>query len=119
MLCFERRLHTEAAWEDRMTTEPADAQVVADLIADVFCECRSKVQADVGRLLGELFVMVDVEGRSLLYAADAVGLSAGDAKKVLFLFRRQMASALVGSVSTTRLPDAGQMRGEGDEGRLL
>ena len=100
-----------------MTTEQADAQVIADLIFDIFCECSGRVQDDVGRLSGELFLKVDVEGRTLRSAADAVGLSTGDARTVLFLFRRQMASALVGSVPTTRLPDAGQRRGEGDEGR--
>lgn len=47
MLRFKWRLHAEAAREDRMPTEPADAQAVADLISDVFCECRSTVQADV------------------------------------------------------------------------
>lgn len=113
MLRFKRRLHAEAAREDRMPTEPADAQAVADLISDVFCECRSTVQADVGRLSGELFLKVDVEGRSLRSAADAVGLSTGDAKTVLFLFRRQMASALVASVLTVPASDADQTRGEG------
>ena len=62
MLRFKRRLHKEDAREDRMTTEPADAQAVADLISDVFCECRSIVEADVGRLSGELFLKVMSKG---------------------------------------------------------
>ena len=113
MLRFKRRLYKEDAREDRMTTEPADAQAVADLISDVFCECRSIVEADVGRLSGELFLKVDVEGRSLRSAADAVGLSTGDAKTALFLFRRQIASALVSSVLTVSASDEDQTRGEG------
>ncbi len=102
-----------------MTKDPQDSQAIALLLSDVFCECGDVVQADVGRLSGELFVKVDVEGWSLRSAADAVGLSTGDAKTVLFLFRRQMASALVGSVLAARVTDSDQARGNGAQsGRL-
>ena len=96
-----------------MTAEPAEAQVISDLISDVFCECRRTVQADVGRLSAELFLKVDVEGRSLQSAADAVGLSTADARTVLFIFRRRMAGSLVESILASRLTESAQTREEG------
>lgn len=94
-----------------MIKGPEDSQAITQLISDVFCECGSTVQTDVGRLSGELFLKVDVEGRSLKAAADAVGLSTSDARTVLFIFRRRMAGALVDSVLASRLPDSGQKPG--------
>lgn len=95
-----------------MTAARADAKVIADLISGVFCECRSTVQAETGRLSGELFLKVDVEGRSIQSAAASLGLSTGDAKAILFLFRRQMASAFVSSILTVPASDPDQMRRE-------
>lgn len=88
-----------------MTRGPEEAQAIASLITDAFCECQSSVQADVGRLSGEIYRRVDIEGRSLEAAAAAAGLSMRDARTVLFLFRRQMAGALAGSILASRLPD--------------
>lgn len=102
-----------------MTSEPAEAQAFSSLISDVFCECRGAAQADVGRLSRELFLKVDVEGRSLCSAADAVGLTTGEARTVLFLFRRQMAGAMVGSVSTSCLKAANHARGQYPRGDPL
>lgn len=87
-----------------MMKEREVAQPLAHLVSDVFCECRSAVQADVGRLAGELFCRVEIEDQRLQVAADALGLSTGDARAVLFLFRSRMAGALVGSVSACRVP---------------
>lgn len=94
-----------------MDRKPAETQAIADLVSKVFCECRRTVQADVGALSGELFLKVDVEGRTLQFAAEALGLTTHEARTVLFLFRRQMAGAVVGSVLAARLPDANQTRG--------
>ncbi|MAS04181.1 MAG: hypothetical protein CL534_05750 [Ahrensia sp.] len=96
-----------------MTREPAEAQAILDLVSDVLCKCQGAVQADVGALSGELFLKVDVEGRTLQFAADALGLTTHEPRTMLFLFWRQMAGALVGSVSGARLPDAIQTRGDG------
>lgn len=87
-----------------MTSEPEDAQAMADLMSDLFCACRDRVQDDIGRLSGELFRQVDVEGRSLQSAADAAELSPGDARAALYLFRLRMAGALVESVVTSPWP---------------
>lgn len=93
-----------------MDRKPVEAQAIADLVSNVFCECRRTVQADVGVLSGELFLKVDVEGRTLQFAAEALGLTTHEARTVLFLFRRQMAGAVVGSVLAAQLPDANQTR---------
>lgn len=82
-----------------MTTEPAESQVISDMLTDVFCECRSTMQADVGKLSGDLFLKVDVEGQTLRSAAEAVGLGTREARTLLFMFRMRVASALVGSIS--------------------
>lgn len=96
-----------------MTQGPAEVQVITQLISDVFCECRVTLQADVGRLSGELYRRVDVEGRNLEDAAGALALGMREARTLLFLFRRQMASALVRTVLAERLPEAYQTLGEG------
>lgn len=89
-----------------MTKGPADARVITHLVSDVFCICRGTVQADVGRLSGELFRSVDVDGRSLEAAADAVGLSTLEARTVLFIFRRRMAGAVVDSILASQPPES-------------
>lgn len=82
-----------------MTTEPAEVQVISDVLSDVFCECRITMQADVGKLSGELFRRVDTEGQSIEVAAEALGLGTREARTLLFMFRKRMACALVGSIS--------------------
>ncbi len=101
-----------------MTREPTEAQVIADLVSDVFCECRGTVQADVGALSGELFLEVDVEGRSLRSAADSLGLTPQEARTILLLFRRQMVNALVGSVLAEGLPADHTRRDGAPRGQL-
>ena len=82
-----------------MTTEPAESQVISDVLSEVFCECRSTIQADVGKLSGDLFRRVDTEGQSIEVAAGALGLGTREARTLLFMFRKRVASALVGSIS--------------------
>ena len=69
------------------------------LFSGLLCRCKSTVQADIGKLSGELFRRVDTEGQSIEVAAEALGLGTREARTLLFMFRKRMASALVGSIS--------------------
>lgn len=82
-----------------MTGVTKEDRVTEKLFSGLLCSCKNTVQADIGKLSGELFNRVDTEGQSIEVAAEALGLGTRDARTLLFMFRKRMASALVGSIS--------------------
>ena len=49
------------------------------LFSGLLCSCKNAVQADIGKLSGELFRRVDTEGQSIEVAAEALGLGTREA----------------------------------------
>ena len=88
-----------------MTRTPTDAYEAKYLLSDVFCRCKGAVQSDVGKMAGELFRRMDIEGESLEVAAAAVGLSPPEARTVLSIVRCRMAEAMVDHISTNSVTD--------------
>ena len=53
------------------------------LFSGLLCSCKNAVQADIGKLSGELFRRVDTEGQSIEVAAEALGLGTREARTLL------------------------------------
>ena len=78
---------------------PADRAGVAELLTNVFCDCGEEVGFRIGTMACELFRRVDLAGQPTRKAAQALGLDPRDAAAILDLVRRNIADALVHSMS--------------------